>query len=116
MKFTVRRSDWLRGEEDGLLYRENDGKMCCLGFLGIACGLTEDEMMDRGSPQEALSSLWPRGMVWEDDSDDSSIFYDSTITNELVTINDNQKIYDDTRELALIEKFKELNIEVEFVD
>ena len=41
MKLVIDRATWLRGEghEQSYLLRECDGKMCCLGFFALACGL-----------------------------------------------------------------------------
>lgn len=48
MKFTVKRSEWLRGEggAPSRLFRKTDNKRCCLGFFANACGFTDDELAD----------------------------------------------------------------------
>lgn len=56
--FTVKRSKWLRGEGHGNSYllRPNDGKMCCLGFLGIACGAEKEDIFDNENPHVSQGS------------------------------------------------------------
>lgn len=53
MDLVIDRSKWMRGEEKpGKLLRKSDGKMCCLGFFSLACGLKPDEIIELGEPQE----------------------------------------------------------------
>lgn len=42
----VDRTKWLRGEGSraSKLLREQDGKMCCMGFASLAAGYTEDQI------------------------------------------------------------------------
>lgn len=57
MDFTIKRSEWLRGEEDDwnvFLYRNADKKKCCLGILGEACGIPLENMANVYTP-ESLS-------------------------------------------------------------
>lgn len=47
MKVIVDRKRWLHGEgRDGfsVLYREEDGKMCCIGFACVEAGMTIDQI------------------------------------------------------------------------
>ena len=45
---TIDRAKWLRGEGGwaSRLFRPSDGKMCCLGFYSLVCGLTKEEIAD----------------------------------------------------------------------
>ncbi len=45
--FTVDRATWLHGEGSNKSYlrRVEDGKMCCLGFMALACGLPEASIL-----------------------------------------------------------------------
>lgn len=55
MTLTIVRSKWLHGE-GGLrseLLRESDGKMCCLGFYGIACGIDAEDLLGVAEPESA---------------------------------------------------------------
>ena len=60
MKLVIDESKWLRGEghEHSRLLREKDGKMCCLGFLALACGFSEKEIKGRGGPDNIYRSQY----------------------------------------------------------
>jgi hypothetical protein len=57
MELTINRSKWLRGEgvATSRLLRSSDGKMCCLGFYALACGLKEYQIREVGGPSSLLS-------------------------------------------------------------
>lgn len=46
----ISRRRWLRGEgaATSMLLREDDGKMCCVGFMCKARGYTDSEIQNRG--------------------------------------------------------------------
>ena len=58
----------LQPEEHGFTtsLRVEDGSMCCLGFLGRACGIDEEEMTDVSTPScddaEWDPEHWPEGL------------------------------------------------------
>jgi len=54
MDLIIDRSKWLRGEgsQRSKLLREEDGKMCCLGFYALACGLTPEQIKGVSSPDQ----------------------------------------------------------------
>lgn len=112
MKFTIQRSRWYRGDGgmDSKLVR-GDGTMCCLGFLGEACGLPTEVMRDLSTP-DAMSKeyrvLWPSGIL-----DTHGI--DTLTTHKLVTANDARGMPDGVREEELTALFKTIHIDVEFV-
>lgn len=122
-KLVIDRSKWLRGKPgDGVLLRPEDGRMCCLGFLGRACGLTEGEINSQGCPQDTESALWPAwlvaiGELEEDDNEEEGReFADTATALHLMTINDSDKVSDDARERAIAEELAQHGVEVEFVD
>lgn len=48
-------------DDNGLLTK--DGRMCCLGFLGAACGITNKTMLDKSMPDDLgarNNSKWPK--------------------------------------------------------
>lgn len=117
MKFTVKRSRWYRGQ-GGVTsrLRQSDGTMCCLGFLGETCGISESAMLNKLMPEDVASyadrKKWPPGLIavevdgtrWRTDA-----------ANEMSMTNDSRALGDDEREAKLTELFKGLGIEVEFV-
>lgn len=130
MKFTVKRSDWLRGPEawDGARNEENspnnisclinaEGKKCCLGFLALACGYTEAEL--HGNP--CLSDLAALGNVkypaaLRDYDKDHNFIEDSSECDAIMDDNDDVDISDEQRERYLKQKFSKIKIAINFED
>lgn len=58
MDLIIDRAKWLRGTaavRGSYLLRKEDGKMCCLGFLALACGYTKEEIRGKSSPSDLVS-------------------------------------------------------------
>lgn len=112
MKLVIIRSKWLRGERPSYLLRQRDRKMCCLGFLGLACGLTKENILNVKIPVRPIlgKSIWPKGIF--------DGIYDtlSSIAKGLVLVNDDITINDSTREKKIKELFSKIDVEAEFVD
>jgi len=118
-KFTVKRSDWLRGkgsDESGLLL---DGKMCCLGFYAKAQGFSDEELKEATSPGDLVCNTLcdPKSRLIDYRSQYGTMRHcDSVEGVVLMTTNDDQYILDEVREKSLKEDFLKLGVEVEFVD
>lgn len=100
----------MRGSE-GTLYR--DGERCCLGFLGLACGLTDSQMVGSGTPEDVLPSKWPDALVEKSNDYGCS---DTSLCNQIVSTNDDIDLEPAERERLLTELFSHAGIEVEFRD
>ncbi len=111
MKLIIERDRWQRGSTGGELLSKTTGRMCCLGFYGLACGLTEDEIRGRGEPCYAPSDKWPKTCL-RLDSDDWRV--QTTWTNTAVDINDNPDSSDEVREDLLTDHFAKVGVDVEF--
>lgn len=109
-QFTINRKKWLRGEgsEYSSLLRTEDGKMCCLGFLGLACGGTKKQIESCDSPAGTYGPKWPSALLHPDTG------LDSTTCEELMKVNDNEDLTDTERESRLKKIFKEIGIKVVF--
>ncbi len=108
-KFVVNRSRWLRGEgfERSFLLRQSDSKMCCFGFLAMACGYTENEIKSVREPCSVKNTdLFPL-LIHENENGE---------VDSLMDINDDADSTNEQREQELTELFKELNIEIVFED
>lgn len=112
-KLVIDRSRWLRGEggHTSALLRSVDRKMCCLGFLGLACGVPPDHMEGWADPSTASHPAWP---LWI--SDDGGVTQQDHVVNELVRLNDVEAIPDAEREACLARVFASHGVEVEFID
>lgn len=115
IKFTVRRKNWLRGKGDALLLNEN-GSMCCLGFLGRACGLKKKDMLELGTPEDVdieepdKGTQFPYSIV-----DKHDYFMGNTgLCYEIIDVNDAPNLSSKEREQKLTKLFAEGGIEVTF--
>lgn len=110
MNVVVKRSKWLRGETfNSFLFRESDGKMCCLGFLGEACGLSPDDMKNRVTPND-LSTLSRKKFY------NKFFLVDYDLRCDIFDTNDIGTIPDSIREKKLIKLFNCLGIKLSFED
>ena len=113
-EFTVSRKTWLRGEgsKDSSLFRPEDKKMCCLGFLGRElCGATEEQMELCDTPAETDPAInWIDGLLKNPGK------YNSDAAHRLMEINDEECMDDEEREKLLTEEFAKLGIAVKFED
>lgn len=100
MKLVIDRTKWLRGEgnSQSRLLRSGDGKMCCMGFYSLACGLKDDEIRDSPWPDHSESRVpdWIHG-------------------KGLSRLNDSEDIPDALREQRISKIFAKHGVEVEFV-
>jgi len=87
--------------------------MCCLGFLGRACGLEQDQMLCIALPWNDDKNLWTKKLF-----DLSGVYHENAFQWMVVfaEINDAKDIDHSIREEWIKEGFKTiLNYEVEFV-
>lgn len=111
-KLVIDRQKWLRGEGDSLsrLLRSSDGKMCCVGFFCLACGLTERDIRDKGWPDVGDSAI-PKWLFHE--------FQDGTSSpsrHDLAGNNDGPDIGETERERLIAADFAKNGVEVEFIN
>ena len=114
-EFTVKRSRWLRGKPgQGALCNE-EWKMCCLGFLGVACGIKAKDLFNEGEPSDTLyrgvaeTDQWPDGFFTDDNQETSPV-------KDIMACNDSDKLSDQEREEELREAFAGFGITVKFED
>lgn len=133
MKLTIKRKEWLRGEgtERSYLVRKSDNRKCCLGILGIACGLSPDMLRGLVTPSDFAAAhrdiALPPHYQW---TVARGVFMSSDAAQEAMRIND-AKIGDTTfshglvsqviaseeeREQLIAEIFKVHDIDVQFED
>lgn len=140
MKLVIDRSKWLRGEgsEKSFLLRSTDGKMCCLGFFGLACGLTAERITDVDAPTDIPVEIGVIGVSarresveigisarreWMRNVPEAEALFDgerkynsSVICNQLMSTNDlNVSLSDAEREQKITALFAEMGVEVVFV-
>lgn len=127
-KLVIDESKWLRGAEayDGdinasALLRERDGKMCCLGFLGLELGCSRNEILNQGELSEVLERdrAMDLGLVTaRESSDEDGNYYASTsnaLESEIIEVNDDRDMPDQVRKSRLVPLFQRIGWELEFV-
>jgi hypothetical protein len=120
MKFIIDRTKWLRGEGDDLsfLIRVDDYKMCCLGQVGIQCGIPEDVLTDEHNPS---SILLEKRIQWPEPlrpvmNPKYHFTMESELSGAMMRVNDDEALSDYEREAKLIELAAPHGIELEFVN
>lgn len=78
--FTVNRNNWLRKDENSMLLRPSDGKMCCMGFYALACGATREEIEGKSALNDIDGAVYSE---WSTLCDEVAGEY-----NNLYTVND----------------------------
>lgn len=124
MKVTIVRSQWLRGGSatSGSYLVGMGQKMCCLGFLGQACGIDPQDMLFVTSPAympPGHQDKWPQGALEEPRSALSgtpSGLSNSDIIHQAMKHNDNGRISDEEREPLIIADLALLGVETVFED
>lgn len=121
MKYIVKRSEWYRGKTWGSKLLREDGRKCCIGFVGQQCGISDEDLRGRGavsfSPYESTFSPSPSFVKFPEwmrpfDSRQNS----SLPIAEAYTVNDDPGISDEVREARLKEIFRSQGDEIEFID
>ena len=107
--FIIDRKIWLRGEGTDMssLLRRMDDKQCCLGIYLEACGMPRDMLREISEPAYVLTTL-PEETLWLMDTEKYQDI-------NLMTINDNQDLWETQRERKIAEIFAQHGITVEFV-
>lgn len=101
MKLTIDRKRWARGPNTAgnrLLCGEN-GRMCCLGFLSLALGYSEDQIRNRAMPAELAG---PSPPVFAAVDDNGCHF-----VRDAACFNDSPAFKEPAREAALTRLFAE---------
>jgi hypothetical protein len=125
----IEESKWYRGKGgvQSRLLRVEDGKMCCLGFDALACGLKEGNILDAAFPTSVqysyptskyVAAPLPTEMQWlegstDDFADEEGEYksYEAAIGD----INDDDTISDDERKERLRPLFAVGGVELVFV-
>ena len=114
-KFTIKRSEWLRGKNPGgsYLLKPSDSKKCCLGFYILACGGKKCDIKALRGPYSY--SVRQKTNV-PDLTTKTGDFHSYGPTSELMGFNDTEHISDKEREKEITRLFKTMDVDVEFID
>jgi hypothetical protein len=118
IKVTIDRAKWdvtsnriiaIGWDDAGQLIR-NDSitpLMCCLGFLGLACGVRASRMTGTLCPNEVPSQKWPKSIV--------TINNNTDIAKKLMEVNDSANLPPSVREARIIKYGRKAGIAFRFV-
>lgn len=124
--FTVKRSELRQGGRgefkrgDGYTgMRNEEGLMCCLGAIGLACGIPPEAMLNKDMPSSVCDGhpeyrALPHMELFVDEC--GSSYYDSQLAEDAAEINDDETRTHAERETDLIALFKKHECELIFVD
>ena len=119
MNLTIRRKKWLRGSMDlnGGILRNTSGSMCCLGFLGKACGLKNEDMLYKPDLTYFLSYQPFRlsENTMKKFKAKMPKKFTERIETQLIKVNDTTGMPLKERELKITKLMKKLNINVKFI-
>ena len=113
MKFIIKRSNWLRGKGSFRSRLLNDyGEMCCLGFLGKACGMSKRTLYGQTCPimVDEFGVRYPEKII------NAKTKSNTKACKRLMVTNDSERIKDSDREKSLKRQFKRIGITVKFID
>lgn len=119
MKLVIDRDTWLRGK-GGAVLLDSDGCMCCLGFLAMALGASEEHILDLAGPSDTPDIKWPPALVPlrvpSNPDDYFRVRYrDSDFACELMNLNDSEETSEAKREADVAAMLLQAGIEVEFI-
>jgi len=119
-EFTIDRSKWGRGFwfwTASKLLNSETGKMCCLGFFGLACGLTPEQIKGESAPDRGLEK---HRQAWRDREAASWLFNEngrSADCSDLMTYNDLLNYKSEAiREDDIARTFAKNGVTVTFID
>ena len=116
LSFIVKRPLWYRGQHfhASALVRA-DNRMCCVGFLGLACGLSARSMLNIPTAHRVESpteqAKWPAAFQQSE-----APVYGLTSVAEIYQVNDSPRLSEEEREAKLTTLFDKLNITITFED
>jgi len=111
MDMVIERSKWLRGGAGvvSMLLSPKSGRMCCLGFYALACGYGREDIANVVSPMRLKNPLMFSSTIATERGN-------SDQCNKLMNVNDEEMLEEPQREQQLTTLFKEINVNVMFID
>lgn len=104
----IEESKWAQGGNSLLL--DDEGKMCCLGFLGKACCATDGQLKSIGSPAgTSFSVKWVPGLI------DANASFNTILCQEIISTNDDPSITLEQRKEKLRPLFEKIGITLRFI-
>lgn len=112
MKITIVRKRWLRGERNSYLFREKDGKMCCVGFFAKALGHKVSQISGKSIITQIRDTTLYSKLRW---CSRNNHLLDNSDIMKLYETNDKISTTDERKEKSIKRLFKRHKVEVEFI-
>jgi len=120
----------IRGGGVNTLMRNPEGFMCCLGAIGLACGIPAEHLENREMPYEVvqhhpehlelpnmnLFAYRQENSYFGEEGEPEFIYCDTDLSDDAAKINDDSNLTHEQREAMLIERFAKDDIELIFID
>ena len=115
-KLYIDRAVWCRGDVNNGRSKSSamvtdKGSMCCLGFIGKACGIKKEDMLNVSVPyllEGKASKIWPAPNYYRGPLSDYKPI------DDLVAVNDSLDISESTREKRITSLMKKAGVKVTF--
>lgn len=117
-KFTIVKSKWKNGsyrkaERGSASLLNNQGYMCCLGFITNQCGVDNSELLHVPDPEELREELHVKiPFLIKTEGPDA---FNSDLAKDAIAINDEPSYSEEVRIALLTDLFRKYDIELEFV-
>lgn len=120
-EFTISRKKWLRGKGgiNSFLFNQFNGKMCCIGFYAMHCGLTVKDILNVTTPGKLrkIGKNIPLKMSWLLSNKEGNLLGNSPACIDIMGANDDEVLPEWERETKIKEAFAAIaNTKVNFVD
>src|ERR1700677_2452869 len=96
----------------GLLNKE--GYMCCLGQWSLQLGATPEQIINKGEPFEV--PVYMEGLNYHYDEDEQQHFKNDGITNEAISINDDEDTTPEEKVTLLTELCAKYGFQLEVIN
>ena len=122
---TINRRKWLRNRKNEEIFGSallQDGKMCCLGFVALACGFKEDDIADVDLPNNVYTEdpgfkphkAWKK-LIKKFGENSKDTLYLANVNDSYDLKTDSIVKYSATeREQLISERMKKMGINVKF--
>ena len=112
-QFTIVRSEWSRGKGKDTCILNEMRERDCIGFFLKACGATDAQLLRLDEPIDVIIKYgWESKLV----EGCGEVLFQTVICRAIISVNDNPILKDQERERQLISLFRQMNVNLNFID
>jgi hypothetical protein len=112
-KFTIKRSQWIQGQESRTKLVDDDGNKDCIGFFWEASGLDSSQMVGLDEPIDVLAKHQMESKLIKRVA---TTYLQSDICTQIIAANDDSGISIGQRERVLQSLFASIGVALNFED